>query len=40
MLELIGLDHVVLRAKNTARLLDFYCNVLGCTVERVNEKWG
>ena len=40
MLELIGLDHVVLRAKNTARLLDFYCNVLGCTVERVNEKMG
>ena len=40
MLQLIGLDHVVLRAKNTARLLEFYCNVLGCTVERVNEKMG
>ncbi len=32
--EILGLDHVVLRVTNTARLTNFYCDVLGCSVER------
>ena len=28
------LDHVVLRARDAPLLIDFYCRVLGCTVER------
>ena len=32
--EILALDHVVLRAANIARLTRFYCDVLGCSVER------
>ena len=28
------IDHVVLRARDAARLVRFYCDVLGCTIER------
>jgi glyoxylase I family protein len=28
------IDHVVLRVHNLRRALDFYCGILGCTVER------
>jgi glyoxylase I family protein len=34
MIEIKGLDHVVLRVRDPARMVDFYCGVLGCTVER------
>jgi catechol 2,3-dioxygenase-like lactoylglutathione lyase family enzyme len=33
-MRLVGLDHVVLRARDPERLRAFYCDVLGCTVER------
>lgn len=29
-----GLDHIVLRIADLPRALGFYCDVLGCTVER------
>jgi glyoxylase I family protein len=29
-----GLDHLVLRVVDLPRMLDFYCGVLGCTIER------
>jgi glyoxylase I family protein len=29
------IDHVVLRTRNAKRLQQFYCEVLGCTVEKV-----
>lgn len=32
--QIARLDHVVLRARNAAALIDFYCTVLGCEVER------
>ncbi|UOO82724.1 VOC family protein [Uruburuella testudinis] len=32
--EILGIDHVVLRIRNRQRMLDFYCKVLGCTLER------
>ncbi|GAA0696010.1 VOC family protein [Dyella marensis] len=34
------LDHIVLRAIDPAALEDFYCRVLGCTVERRQEAIG
>lgn len=34
MIQIIGIDHIVLRTANKATLLRFYCDVLGCTVER------
>ncbi len=34
MFELAGLDHIVLRTTRLSSMLDFYCGVLGCTVER------
>ena len=30
----VGLDHIVLRTADAARMERFYCEVLGCTVER------
>ncbi len=34
MIRIKNLDHVVLRSPDADRLVGFYCNVLGCTVER------
>ena len=34
------IDHVVIRARDTAALQAFYCNVLGCTVERRQDAIG
>lgn len=39
-LRLLHLDHVVLRAIDMARMERFYCDVLGCTVERRQEDLG
>ncbi|MEZ5855075.1 MAG: VOC family protein [Hyphomicrobiaceae bacterium] len=36
----IGLDHVVLRVCDVPRVQAFYCNVLGCNVEKVQEAIG
>jgi len=36
----IRLDHVVLRSPAPERLVAFYRDVLGCRVERINEKAG
>jgi len=32
--KLVSLDHLVLRAVDTKTMLGFYCDVLGCTLER------
>jgi glyoxylase I family protein len=34
MIVIREIDHLVLRVKNIDAMLAFYCNVLGCTVER------
>lgn len=34
MLEIAGIDHIVLRTSKLSEMLHFYTNVLGCTVER------
>ena len=33
-IEIRGIDHVVLRVRDVARSLHFYCDVLGCREER------
>ncbi|MGO5000624.1 VOC family protein [Oceanisphaera sp. W20_SRM_FM3] len=32
--EVLGLDHLALRVRQPLRMLDFYCTVLGCKLER------
>lgn len=39
-IEIRGLDHVVLRVRDLARSLAFYCDVLGCREERRLEALG
>jgi glyoxylase I family protein len=38
--EILALDHVVLRATDTGRMTRFYCDVLGCSVERDRPELG
>lgn len=40
MFNILGLDHVVLRVANVARMVSFYCDVLGCTLERERPELG
>ena len=35
MIKPFAIDHIVLRTDRCQELVDFYCNVLGCSVERV-----
>ena len=34
MIRIKGLDHVVIRAQDAEAMSKFYCDVLGCVVER------
>ena len=34
MLEVAGIDHIVLRTTKLQAMLDFYCDILGCKIER------
>ncbi|MFK3650601.1 VOC family protein [Lysobacter enzymogenes] len=38
--RLLQLDHVVLRVRDTAAMVAFYCEVLGCRVERRQDEIG
>jgi catechol 2,3-dioxygenase-like lactoylglutathione lyase family enzyme len=38
--EILGIDHVVLRVSNVARSIAFYCDVLGCKVEKRRDQLG
>lgn len=38
--QLAGLDHLVLRIRDRARMVGFYCDVLGCHVEREQPELG
>ena len=40
MIRIRELDHLVLRVANLDPMLHFYCDVLGCTVERRQEAIG
>jgi glyoxylase I family protein len=34
MIRIKGLDHIVIRVQDTEAMIAFYCDVLGCVVER------
>jgi catechol 2,3-dioxygenase-like lactoylglutathione lyase family enzyme len=34
LFRILGIDHVVLRVKDLSRMTAFYCDALGCTIER------
>ena len=34
MLKVIGIDHIVLRTSKLQAMLHFYCQILGCSIER------
>ena len=40
MIQIVGLDHIVLRVRDARRMARFYCEVLGCTVDRVRDELG
>lgn len=40
MIRIREIDHVVIRALDQQRLVRFYCDVLGCTVERRQDEIG
>ncbi|HEY9445492.1 MAG TPA: VOC family protein [Burkholderiales bacterium] len=40
MMQILGLDHLVLRATDMTRMVRFYTEVLGCEVERKVEQIG
>jgi catechol 2,3-dioxygenase-like lactoylglutathione lyase family enzyme len=40
MFRLIAIDHVVLRVSDLERMLHFYCEALGCTIEKRQEGIG
>lgn len=37
MLEIAAIDHIVLRTAQLDKMLAFYCDVLGCHIERTTE---
>lgn len=39
-LRLIGLDHIVIRCRDAETMIGFYCEALGCTVDKRVERLG
>ena len=39
-INLAGIDHVVLRARDFEGLIEFYTDVIGCGLERVSPSYG
>lgn len=39
-IHILGLDHIVLRTADAARMVRFYCDVLGCALERRRDDLG
>ena len=39
-MRILGLDHIVIRCNDLASMQRFYCDRLGCRVEKYNEKLG
>lgn len=40
MLKIQHIDHIVLRVANLEATMDFYCRVLGCSIEKIQEDVG
>jgi len=34
MIKPLAIDHIVLRTENYRNLINFYCDVIGCSLER------
>ena len=32
--KIVSLDHIVLRTSNITKMLNFYCSILGCAIEK------
>ena len=39
-INLIGIDHIVLRTCDFEGLIEFYTNVIGCSLERISSDYG
>lgn len=39
MFKLIGFDHIVLKTDQVDAMLHFYCDILGCKIEKKNIKY-
>jgi len=40
MIRIREIDHVVLRVRDLEKMIDFYCRVIGCSVERRRDDLG
>ncbi|HBA66734.1 MAG TPA: VOC family virulence protein [Methylococcaceae bacterium] len=40
MIKIKNIDHIVIRARNPETMIHFYCDVLGCRLEKSSEKIG
>lgn len=40
MIQILGIDHLVLRVVDLDRMLAFYCGALGCSIERRQDEIG
>ncbi len=38
MFKIKGLDHIVLKTANTSKMLHFYCDILGCDIEKTQKE--
>ncbi|MGE0736852.1 MAG: VOC family protein [Alphaproteobacteria bacterium] len=38
--KFLALDHVVLRVRDVAKVQKFYCDALGCTVDKIQAQFG
>jgi glyoxylase I family protein len=39
-MKVVGIDHVVIRCVDVKHMLEFYCEVLGCSLEKSREDLG
>jgi catechol 2,3-dioxygenase-like lactoylglutathione lyase family enzyme len=39
-MQITGIDHVVIRCVDVERMLKFYCDVIGCTIDRRRDELG
>jgi catechol 2,3-dioxygenase-like lactoylglutathione lyase family enzyme len=40
MIRIREIDHLVLRVRDLEKMIDFYCRIIGCTVERRRDDLG